>query len=162
MNIVYNIMVFLHIIGAAMIVGIWIGQMKKPTVHPRQFDGAILQLHHRHRHDGLIPALDMDANYVKLGIKFVIALVVGVLAFIGRRKYKKGEPVSKGLAHSVGGLRMLNVAIADPVAVNPHCTRPTTAPPPRGVRRRVVASPPVELGRPALNRQQIRQWVTIL
>ena len=40
MNIVYNVMVFLHIIGAAMIVGIWIVQMKKPTVHPRQFDGA--------------------------------------------------------------------------------------------------------------------------
>ena len=35
-----------------------------------------------------------------------------MLAFIGRRKYKKGEPVSKGLAHGVGGLALLNVAIA--------------------------------------------------
>ena len=61
---------------------------------------------------GLIPALDMDANYFKLGIKFAIALAVGVLAFIGRRKYKKGEDISKGLAHSVGGLALLNVAIA--------------------------------------------------
>jgi hypothetical protein len=54
----------------------------------------------------------MNANYVKLGIKLVIALIVGVLAFIGRRKYKKGEPISKGLANSVGGLALLNVAIA--------------------------------------------------
>ena len=61
---------------------------------------------------GLIPALDMDANYFKLGIKFAIALAVGVLAFIGRRKYKKGEAISKGLAHGVGGLALLNVAIA--------------------------------------------------
>ena len=112
MIIVYNIMVFLHIVGAAMIVGIWIGNMKKPTVHPRQFDGAALQLITGIVMMGLIPALDMDANYFKLGIKFAIALAVGVLAFIGRRKYKKGEDISKGLAHSVGGLALLNVAIA--------------------------------------------------
>jgi hypothetical protein len=112
MNIVYNIMVFLHIVGAAMIVGIWIGNMKKPTVHPRQFDGAALQLLTGIVMMGLIPALDMDANYVKLGIKFAIALAVIALAFIGRRKYKQNEPVSAGLAHSVGGLALLNIAIA--------------------------------------------------
>ena len=112
MNIVFDIMVFLHIVGAAMIVGIWIGNMKKPTVHPRQFDGAALQLLTGIVMMGLIPALDRDANYVKLGVKIVIALVVAVLAFIGSRKFKKGEPVSKGLAHSVGGLALLNVAIA--------------------------------------------------
>ncbi|GAB5080577.1 hypothetical protein [Arthrobacter sp. AD-310] len=112
MNIVYNIVVFLHIVGAAMIVGIWIGQMKKPTVHPRQFDGAMLQLFTGVVLMGLIPALDMDANYAKLGIKLVIALAVGVLAFIGRRKYKAGQPVSAGLAHAVGGLALLNIAIA--------------------------------------------------
>jgi hypothetical protein len=112
MIIVYNIMVFLHIVGAAMIVGIWIGNMKKPTVHPRQFDGAALQIITGIVMMGLIPALDMDANYFKLGIKFAIALAVGVLAFMGRRKYKKGEDISAGLAHSVGGLALLNVAIA--------------------------------------------------
>ncbi|HSO17251.1 MAG TPA: hypothetical protein VLS95_15005 [Arthrobacter sp.] len=112
MNIVYNFVVFLHIVGAAMIVGIWIGQMKKPTVHPRQFDGAMLQLLTGIALMGLIPALDMDANYAKLGLKLAVAVAVGVLAFIGRRKYKKNEPISKGLAHSVGGLALLNVAIA--------------------------------------------------
>jgi hypothetical protein len=112
MNIVYNVMVFLHIVGAAMIVGIWIGQMKNPTVHPRQFDGAALQLLTGIVMMGLIPALDMDANYFKLGITFAIALAVAVLAYIGRRKYKKDEPVSKALAHGVGGLALLNVAIA--------------------------------------------------
>ena len=112
MIIVYNIMVFLHIVGAAMIVGIWIGNMKKPTVHPRQFDGAALQIITGIVMMGLIPALDMDANYFKLGIKFAVALAVGVLAFIGRRKYKKDEPVSAGLAHAVGGLALLNIGIA--------------------------------------------------
>jgi hypothetical protein len=112
MDILYNILVFLHIVGAAMIVGIWIGNMKKPTVHPRQFDGAALQVITGVIMMGLIPAMDLDANYIKLGIKLVIALVVLVLAFIGRRKYKAGQPISAGLAHSVGGLALLNVAIA--------------------------------------------------
>jgi hypothetical protein len=112
MIIVYNIVVFLHIVGAAMIVGIWIGNMKKPTVHPRQFDGAATQLLTGIVLMGLIPALDMDANYFKLGVKFAIALAVVVLAFIGRRKYKNGEDISKGLAHSVGGLALANIAIA--------------------------------------------------
>ena len=112
MEILYNLLVFLHIVGAAMIVGIWIGNMKKPTVHPRQFDGAALQVITGVIMMGLIPAMGLDANYVKLGIKLVIALVVLVLAFIGRRKYKAGQPISAGLAHSVGGLALLNVAIA--------------------------------------------------
>ncbi|AOT04162.1 hypothetical protein [Arthrobacter sp. U41] len=118
MQIVYNIVVFLHIVGAAMIVGIWIGQMKKPTVHPRQFDGAMLQLLTGIALMGLIPVLGQtiprfaDPDYAKLGIKLVVALAVGVLAFMGRRRYKKGEDVGKGLAHGVGGLALLNVAIA--------------------------------------------------
>jgi archaellum biogenesis protein FlaJ (TadC family) len=112
MDIVYNIMVFLHIVGAAMIVGIWIGNMKKPTVRPRQFDGAALQIITGIVMMGLIPALDMEANYFKLGIKFAIALAVAVLAYIGSLKYKKNETISKGLAHSVGGLGLLYVAIA--------------------------------------------------
>ena len=112
MQIVYSLLVFLHIVGATMIVGIWIGNMKSPTVHPRQFDGAVLQLLTGIAMMGLIPVLDIDANYFKLGIKFAIALAIGVLAFIGRRQYKRGDGVDKALAHSVGGLALLNVAIA--------------------------------------------------
>lgn len=44
MNILFNIMIFLHVVGAAMVVGIRIANMKSPVVHPRQFDGSILQL----------------------------------------------------------------------------------------------------------------------
>jgi hypothetical protein len=113
MRILLDILLFLHIVGAAMIVGIWIGNMKKPTVHPRQRDGAFLQLITGIAMMGLLPLMpDADPNYAKLGIKFVIGVAVAVLAVIGSRKYKKGEPIGKGLAHSVGGLALLNVAIA--------------------------------------------------
>ena len=112
MGVLYSIIVFLHIIGAAMIVGIWIGNMKKPTVHPRQRDGVFLQILTGVMLMGLIPALDIDANYVKLIVKLAIAIVIAVLALIGVRKHKAGQPVSPGLAHSVGVLGLINVALA--------------------------------------------------
>ena len=101
--------------------------MKKPTVHPRQLDGAVLQLLTGIAMMGLIPALDVDPNYAKLGIKLVIAVVVAVLAFIGSRKFKKGEPVSTGLAHGVGGLALLNIAIATSGGSCPTSAATTTA-----------------------------------
>lgn len=113
MTIVFSILVFLHVVGAAMIVGYWIATIKEPTVHPRQRDGAFLQLLTGIAMMGIIPLLpNADPNYAKLGIKLVIGLVVAVLAVIGTRKVKKGEPVSTGLAHGVGGLALVNIAIA--------------------------------------------------
>jgi hypothetical protein len=113
MTIVFSILVFLHIVGAAMIVGYWIATLKEPTVHPRQRDGAFLQLLTGIAMMGIIPMMpDADPNYFKLGIKFAIGLAVAVLAVIGTRKVKKGEPVSTGIAHGVGGLALLNIAIA--------------------------------------------------
>lgn len=113
MSILFSILVFLHIVGAAMIVGYWIVTLKEPTIHPRQRDGAFLQLLTGIAMMGVIPMLpDADPNYFKLGIKFAIGVAVAVLAVIGSRKVKNGEPVSTGLAHGVGGLALINIAIA--------------------------------------------------
>ncbi|UVJ41088.1 hypothetical protein [Arthrobacter sp. CJ23] len=113
MSILFSILVFLHIVGAAMIVGYWIATMKEPTVHPRQRDGAFLQLLTGIAMMGLLPFMpDADPNYFKLGIKFAIGVAVAVLAVIGSRKVKKGEAVSTGIAHGVGGLALVNIAIA--------------------------------------------------
>jgi hypothetical protein len=118
MSVVYNIVVFLHIVGAAMILGPWIANMKQPTVGPRQFDGAMTQLVTGIILMGLIPVLGQtdedfaNPNYPKLIIKFVVAVVIGALAFVGNRQRKSGAVVAPGLAHSVGGLALLNVAIA--------------------------------------------------
>lgn len=113
MTILFNVLLFLHIVGAAMIVGYWIATLKQPTVHPRQRDGAFVQLITGVAMMGILPMLpNADPNYFKLGIKFAIGLAVAVLAVIGSRKVKKGEPVSTGLAHGVGGLGLVNIAIA--------------------------------------------------
>ncbi|MFF2840418.1 hypothetical protein [Paenarthrobacter sp. NPDC057981] len=113
MSILFNILVFLHIVGAAMIVGYWIATLREPTVHPRQRDGAFLQLLTGIAMMGVLPMMpDADPNYFKLGVKFAIGVAVAVLAVIGSRKVKKGEAVSTGLAHGVGGLALVNIAIA--------------------------------------------------
>ncbi|WP_276607412.1 hypothetical protein [Kocuria sediminis] len=41
-----------------------------------------------------------------------MALAVAVAAFVGQRRTGRGEPVSTGLAHAVGGLALINVAVA--------------------------------------------------
>jgi uncharacterized membrane protein len=113
MRIIFDILLFLHIVGAAMIVGYWIATLRQPTIHPRQRDGAFVQLLTGIAMMGLLPLVPgSDPNYFKLGIKFAIGIAVAVLAVIGSRKVKKGEDVSTGLAHGVGGLALINIAIA--------------------------------------------------
>lgn len=122
MTVVLSIVVFLHVVGAAMIVGPWIANMKNPTVGARQFDGAMTQLVTGIILVGLITVLSKQADsgvqpldtnlYIKLTVKFIIAVVVGALAFVGNRRRKAGEPVAPGLAHGVGGLALLNIGIA--------------------------------------------------
>lgn len=51
-------------------------------------------------------------NNLKIGIKVVILIAILIAAIIGRRKVKQDETVSTGLAHSVGGLTLINIAIA--------------------------------------------------
>ncbi|MGO4455345.1 hypothetical protein [Arthrobacter sp. RAF14] len=114
MTVVYYIVLFLHLVGAAMVVGPWIANMKSPTVHPRQFDGAMLQVITGLAMYIMLMAhvMPYDANHMKLGIKFLIAIVIAVAATIAKIKSKKGQPISLGLAHAVGGLGLVNIAIA--------------------------------------------------
>ena len=116
MDFFYTFLVFLHIVGAAALLGGWLATFRTPTVGYWQHIGAWLQLV-----TGilLVGVAEMTAgddgsgvNHLKIGIKLLIVLVIVVAAVIGRRKIKRDQPVSKGLAHSVGGLTLVNVALA--------------------------------------------------
>ena len=112
MDFLHSFLVFLHILGAAIIVGLWFARIKNPTVLPGQFHGALLQLVTGLALVGVNEAGDGDVNHLKVGIKLLIALVIAVLAFIGQRRYKKDEKVPAGLAHGVGILTIINIAVA--------------------------------------------------
>ena len=112
MDFLQSFLVFLHILGAAIIVGIWFARIKNPTVMPGQFHGALLQLVTGLLLVGLAEMDDYDVNHIKIAVKLVLALVIAVLAFIGQRRYKKDQPVSGLLANGVGILTVLNIAVA--------------------------------------------------
>ncbi len=106
------VLVFLHILGAAAIVGGWLAAFKAPTVTQWQWIGALVQLITGLLLVGLIEMDGGGLNNFKIGVKLLIALVVAVAAFMGRRKVKNNQRVSKGLAHAVGGMALINIAVA--------------------------------------------------
>ena len=112
MDFLQSFLVFLHILGAAIIVGIWFARIKNPTVMPGQFHAALLQLVTGILLVGLAEMDDYDVNHIKIAVKLTVALVIAVLAFIGQRRYKKDQPVSGLLANGVGILTVLNIALA--------------------------------------------------
>lgn len=112
MDILRDILVLIHILGTAAIVGGWFANFRTPTVSQWQHVGAWVQLITGLLLVGLLEMGDGEVNHMKIGIKLVILLVVAVAAFIGMRKTKRGEPVSTGLAHAVGGMALINAAIA--------------------------------------------------
>ena len=114
MNLLHSIALFTHFVGAAALLGGWLATFSKPTVLRWQFIGACLQLVSGVLLVGLLEMSD-DAgpvNHIKITVKLLVLVAVLVAAAIGRRKVKRVEDVSVGLAHSVGGLTLLNVAIA--------------------------------------------------
>ncbi|MGA7205865.1 MAG: hypothetical protein WBX27_14670 [Specibacter sp.] len=112
MTVLQNILVFLHVLGAAAIVGGWFATFKKPTVLPIQLWGAIAQLVTGLALVGILGATHEPVNYAKIAVKLVIAVVVLVPAIIGYRKAKAGQEVPTGLAHAVGGMALINIAVA--------------------------------------------------
>lgn len=112
MDIVYNILVVLHLVGMAMLVGGWLVTMRAPRVLPGMWHGALTQLVTGILLVGLAESgtVDRTVNNMKIGVKLIVALVIAVLVFLNRRK--SPEAVSPGAAHAVGGLALLNTAIA--------------------------------------------------
>ena len=90
---------------------LWIAHFRTPKVLPGQFHASLLMLV-----TGLllvgIAEVTGSPNHIKIAVKILIALGIAIAAFIGQRKYKAGEPISTGLAHAVGGLAVVNVAVA--------------------------------------------------
>lgn len=116
MEILHSPLVFLHIFGAAALLGGWLANFKTPMVGFWQHAGAWIQLV-----TGvlLVGVAEMTAgeegsgiNHMKIGVKLVILLAIIVTAVIGRRATKREGSAPVGLAHSVGGLTLVNVGLA--------------------------------------------------
>lgn len=113
MAIVYDILVILHLLGMAAIVGGYFMVLRAPRIVAGMAHGGALQLLTGLamvglRESGAYDDPDGALNHAKIGVKLVIALVVTVLAFMNLKR----ENVPAGLVHAVGGLAVVNVLVA--------------------------------------------------
>lgn len=114
MEFVYNVVVFLHLIGMASLVGGALIQMSSTgerVMNSAMRHGAVIQLITGLILTGMaegIDDLDKDIPAAKIAVKLGVALIVVVLAEANRKR----KPVPDLLFFLVFGLAVVNVAVA--------------------------------------------------
>jgi hypothetical protein len=120
MEIVRLLLVVLHILGLALIIGPFLAQAsRKAGFDTRLIQiGAIAQLVTGVLLVGVREAGDLGVDHTKVGVKLVVAVVVLVAAILAGRKQKAAatgrgpERAPLPLLHAAGGLAIVNVFIA--------------------------------------------------
>lgn len=104
------ILMFVHILGFAALIGGLLAQAKEPVkrVNAAMRDGAGTAFVAGLALVGVLEAGDGDVNHAKVGVKVVIGLVILVLVMVNLRK----ERIPQGLWLGLLALSVLNVAVA--------------------------------------------------
>lgn len=104
------ILLFVHILGFAALIGGLLAQAKEPVkrVNGAMRDGAGTAFLAGLALVGVLEAGDGDVNHAKIGVKLVIGLVILVLVMMNLRK----ERIAQGLWLALLALSVLNVAVA--------------------------------------------------
>ncbi|HAN71411.1 MAG TPA: hypothetical protein DCQ36_07445 [Actinobacteria bacterium] len=116
MDVVYNIVVVLHFVGLAMLLGAFLLQLtsKEKTVTRWMFDGAMTQLLTGLIMVGMLESGALgeeekaEVDTTKIAIKLVVVIIIAILAAVGRRK----QPPQFALWLIIGLLTLANVVIA--------------------------------------------------
>jgi hypothetical protein len=110
MELLRDILVFLHFIGLAALFGGLFVQIKSDprVVNNAVIHGILTQLVTGLLLVGLLEAEPEPVNHAKVGVKLGIALVIAVLAFANRKK----TSIPNGLFFGLMGLTALNIAVA--------------------------------------------------
>ncbi len=104
---------YLHLVGFALLFGAWLAQYVtgklRVNVLMRIGLGTMIGT-------GLLLAIPfpsgIDLDYLKLGVKLVIALGIGALFGVAVTRERASKAVSRLLFLSIGGLALVNAAIA--------------------------------------------------
>lgn len=111
MDFVRHLLIFLHLLGMAMLLGTFMLQLKAGKGAPLNkgwLHGSALQLVTGVALMLLAPLTHQDYNQVKLGIKLLVLIVIGVLAVVNISK----ERAPNWLGPTLGGLVVVNVGLA--------------------------------------------------
>jgi uncharacterized membrane protein SirB2 len=110
-DLVRHLLLFLHLLGMALLIGTFMLQFKAGKDAPLNkgwLHGSALQLVTGIALMLLAPLTHQDYNHIKLGVKLLVLIVIGVLAVFHVSK----ERVPKWLGPTLGGLVVLNVGLA--------------------------------------------------
>ena len=113
MEILFEVLVVLHFIGLAALLGGFLVQMSTSprVVNSAMLHGSLTQLVTGLAMVGMVEGgllEDEELNMTKITIKLVILLVITGLVWANRRK----ESISTGLWAAIGGLTIANIVIA--------------------------------------------------
>ena len=110
MTLLYGVLVVVHLIGMAGVVGGWMSAIRQPRILPPMVYGAFIALVTGLLLVGLnYPVFGGgDIDNTKITFKLVVALAIAVLVWVNRKK----DAIPKGLLHGIGGLALVNVAVA--------------------------------------------------
>ncbi|WP_147065099.1 hypothetical protein [Terrabacter aerolatus] len=114
MDFVYNLLVALHLLGMAAVVGGWIAVRSGRTVIAPIVWGARAQLVTGLALVGIAEAIndaDHTVNHAKIAVKLVVAIVVLAAAEMGAARGRKGKDTGN-LLDIAGGAAVVNVLVA--------------------------------------------------
>ncbi|GAA2496530.1 hypothetical protein [Terrabacter carboxydivorans] len=114
MDLVYNLIVALHLLGMAAVVGGWIAVRSGRTVIAPIVWGARAQIVTGLALVGVASAIndpEHTVNHTKIAVKLVIALVVVAAAEMGAARGRKGKDTGS-LLDVAGGAAVVNVLVA--------------------------------------------------
>lgn len=113
MEILRHVVVFIHLIGFAVLFGAWAAEAvsrRHEVTRLMNWGLAIAAV------AGLALAapwgISYELNYVKIGVKLVVLLIIGALLGIGAARQRKSGAVPSGIFWSIGVLTAANAAIA--------------------------------------------------
>jgi len=111
MELLYNVLVVLHLVGWAIVLGGTLVNLRTPKIATGVLHGILTALVTGILLVGIGSASDEihDPNTTKVAVKLVVALVVTGLVVYGTRRPEK---VTRGLVGAIAGLTVVNVAIA--------------------------------------------------
>ncbi|MGH3488028.1 MAG: hypothetical protein ACRDP8_08965 [Actinopolymorphaceae bacterium] len=113
MEILRQVLLFIHFLGLASLLGGLLVQMKGPErrIQAAILHGALTQLVSGVLLVGVLEGLDDPAhpvNNIKIGVKLLVVLVITVLAWLNRKK----PAIPNGLFFTLTALTLVNVAVA--------------------------------------------------
>lgn len=110
MDFLRDVLLFFHFIGLAALFG---GLFVQVKAHPRvvnnaMFHGILTQLVTGLLLVGVLEAGDDEVDNAKIGVKLLVALVIGALVLVNRKKAALADGLYLGLL----GLTVANIAVA--------------------------------------------------